>query len=165
MDFRYSIQIQVMQYTPLCHVTSTCLELRTNQNRTSRSQKPCVEHVNILFIFILKAIFNPIKMVLSKIRVKIAHLMQYWRMHWCTVSMVEFPVELSLIMLSKPKMSGNKTYRRTGKLVCNCAFPLWSILESYIYSYQTWFKSVKGFAETDTVKIKHKKISSPWPWP
>ena len=51
----------------------------------------------------------------------------------------------------------NKTCRRTGKLACNCAFPLWSILKSYIYSYQTWFKSIKGFAETDTVKIKHKK--------
>ena len=37
-------------------------------------------------------------------------------------------------------------------------FPLWSILESYIYSYQTWFKSIKGFAETDTAKIKHKKF-------
>ena len=52
----------------------------------------------------------------------------------------------------------NKTYRRTGKLACNCAFPLGSILESYIYSYQTWFKSIEGFAETDTVKIKHKKF-------
>ena len=38
-------------------------------------------------------------------------------------------------------------------------FPLWSILESYIYSYQTWFKSIKGFAETDTVKIEHKKFN------
>ena len=55
-------------------------------------------------------------------------------------------------------LQGNKTCRRTGKLACNCAFPLWSILESYIHSYQTWFKSIKGFAETDTVKIKHKNI-------
>ena len=27
-----------------------------------------------------------------------------------------------------------------------------------MYSYQTWFKSIKGFAETDTVKIKHKNF-------
>ena len=52
----------------------------------------------------------------------------------------------------------NKTCHQTGKLTCNCAFPLWSILESYIYAYQTWFKSIKGFAETDTVKIKLKKF-------
>ena len=52
----------------------------------------------------------------------------------------------------------NKTCRRTGKLACDCALPLWSILESYICSYQTWFKSIKGFAETDTVKTKHKKF-------
>ena len=52
----------------------------------------------------------------------------------------------------------NKTCRRTGKLACNCTFPLQSILESYIYSYQTGFKSIKGFAETDAVKIKHKKF-------
>ena len=52
----------------------------------------------------------------------------------------------------------NKNCRRTGKLTCSCAYPLWSTLESYIYSYQTWFKSIKGFAETDTVKIKHKKF-------
>ena len=52
----------------------------------------------------------------------------------------------------------NKTCRWTGKLACNCAFPLWSILESYIYSYQTRFKSIKGFADTDTVNIKHKKF-------
>ena len=45
-----------------------------------------------------------------------------------------------------------------GKLACNSVFPLWSILESYIYSYQIWFKSIKGFAETDIVKIKHKKF-------
>ena len=56
------------------------------------------------------------------------------------------------------KFCYNKTCRQTEKLACNCAFPLWSILESYIYSYQTWFKSIKGFAETDTVKIKHKKF-------
>ena len=31
--------------------------------------------------------------------------MQHWRMHW-SVSIVEFPVELSLIALKKPKMSG-----------------------------------------------------------
>ena len=39
---------QVMQYTPLCHVTSTCLELTTNQNRTSQLleiRKLCVECV------------------------------------------------------------------------------------------------------------------------
>ena len=52
---------------------------------------------------------------------------------------------------------GNKTCRETGKLTC--------ILESYIHSYQTWFKSIKGFAKTDTVKILHKKIQSLWPWP
>ena len=40
---------------------------------------------------------------------------------------------------------GNKTCRGTGKLTC--------ILESY----QTWFKSIKGFAKTDTVKNLHKK--------
>ena len=31
--------------------------------------------------------------------------MQQWRMHW-SVSMVVFPVELSLITLSKPEVSG-----------------------------------------------------------
>ena len=46
-----------------------------------------------------------------------------------------------------------KTCRRIGKLACNCPFPFWSILESYIHSYQTWFKWIKGFAKTDTVKI------------
>ena len=56
-------------------------------------------------------------------------------------------------MLKSAVTEENKTCRRTGKLACNCAFPLWSILESFIYSYQTWFKSIKGFAETDTVKI------------
>ena len=62
MDFRYSIQIQVMQYTLLCHVTSMCPELTTNQNPTSQLPKTmCLACVNILFIFVLKAIFNPIK--------------------------------------------------------------------------------------------------------
>ena len=32
-------------------------------------------------------------------------------------------------------------------------YPFWSILESYIHSYQIRFKSIKGFATTDTVKI------------
>ena len=35
-----------------------------------------------------------------------------------------------------------------------------NILESYIYSYQTWFKSIKRFAETDIVKINTKKSKS-----
>ena len=43
----------------------------------------------------------------------------------------------------------NKTCPWTGKQACNCAFPFWSILESYIHSYRTWIKSIKGFAETD----------------
>ena len=33
------------------------------------------------------------------------------------------------------------------------AVPFWSILESYIHLYQTRFKSIKGSATTDTVKI------------
>ena len=110
MAFRYSIQIQVMQYTPLCHVTSTCLELTTNQNRTSQLleiRKPCVERVYILFIFVLKATFNPIKNVFksNKGKNRLINLLQRWWMHW-SVSMVEFLVELSLITLRKPKMSG-----------------------------------------------------------
>ena len=63
---------------------------------------------------------------------------------------------LSEMLTDTVMLEYNKTCRQTGKLTCNCTFPLWSILESYIYSYQTWFKSIKGFAETDTVKIKHK---------
>ena len=60
--------------------------------------------------------------------------------------------------------SDNKTCRRTGQLAWNCAFPFWSILESYMHSYQTRFNSIKGFAKIDTVKIWHKKFSL-WPWP
>ena len=66
--------------------------------------------------------------------------------------------KVPLTFQQKNYMKTNKTCRRTRKLACNCAFPLWSIFWS-----QTWFKSIKGFAETDTVKIKHKKFKVCWP--
>ena len=74
---------------------------------TGNQKTMCWACVNILFIFVLKAIFNPIKNVFkpNKGKNRLINLMQHWRMHW-SVSMVEFPVELSLIMLRKPKMSG-----------------------------------------------------------
>ena len=42
-----------------------------------------------------------------------------------------------------------------------------SILESYIHSYQTWFKSIKDFAKTESSDTKNltEKIQSLWPWP
>ena len=54
----------------------------------------------------------------------------------------------------------NKTCRWTGQLAWNRAFQFWSILESYILSYQTWFKSIKGFAKNDTVKFNTKNSKS-----
>ena len=54
-----------------------------------------------------------------------------------------------LLTLAMTYGIGNKTCRGTGKLTC--------ILESYIYSYQTWFTPIKRFAKTDTVKILHTK--------
>ena len=47
----------------------------------------------------------------------------------------------------------NKTCRLTGQLAWNSAFPFWSILESYVYSCQTWIKSIKSVANTDIVKL------------
>ena len=47
----------------------------------------------------------------------------------------------------------NKTCRQTGLLIWICAFPFWSILESYVHSCQAWIKSIKGFAKAVFVKI------------
>ena len=65
-----------------------------------------------------------------------------------------------VLSLSSLPASLMKICRRTGLLTWNRAFPFWSILESYMHSYQTRFNSIKGFAKNDTVKIWHKKIQS-----
>ena len=67
----------------------------------------CWALVNILFIFVLKAIFKPIKNVFKAYKDKnlLSNVMHHWRMYR-SESMVKFPVELLLIMLSKQKMSG-----------------------------------------------------------
>ena len=89
------------------HVSWTDSQSKSDIPITGNQKTMCWACVNILFIFVLKAIFNPIKNVFkpNKGKNRLINLMQHWRMHWI-VSMVEFPVELSLITLRKPKMSG-----------------------------------------------------------
>ena len=95
------------------HVSWTDNQSKSDIPITRNQKTMCWACVNILFIFVLKAIFNPIKNVFkpNKGKNRLINLMQHWRMHW-SVSMVEFLVELSLITLRKPKMSG--------KNVCWC---------------------------------------------
>ena len=95
------------------HVSWTDNQSKSDIPITGNQKTMCWACVNILFIFILKAIFNPIKNVFkpNKGKNRLINLMQHWRMHW-SVSMVEFPVELSLITLRKPKMSGKNVVWR-----------------------------------------------------
>ena len=62
-------------------------------------------------------------------------------------------------------MDATQKTRRAEQLAWKRSFPFWSILESYIYSHRKLFKSIKGFATTDTVNIEHKNDSSLWLWP
>ena len=89
------------------HVSWTDNQSKSDIPITGNQKTMCWACVNILFIFVLKAIFNPIKNVFKPNKGKnhLIDLMQHWQMHW-SISMVEFPVELSLITLRKPKMSG-----------------------------------------------------------
>ena len=105
-QFRFSnaIHTAVSRYQ---HVSWTDNQSKSDIPITGNQKTICWACVNILFIFVLKAIFNPIKNVFkpNKGKNRLINLMQHWRMHW-SASMVEFPVELSLITLRKPKMSG-----------------------------------------------------------
>ena len=89
------------------HVSWTDNQSKSDIPITGNQKTMCWACVNTLFIFVLTAIFNPIKNVFkpNKGKNRLINLLQHWRMHW-SVSMVEFLVELSLITLRKPKMSG-----------------------------------------------------------